>query len=710
MPDIELTALDISEAETYLEALLREKYPNLDFGPGSVLRDLIISPFSYIYSVIRKQYENIRNQQSLLTLQNIETEDAALFLDRILSNWMLTRGSGNYARGFVVIELTEKTDLFIPSSQPFVSRNLNFVVDTEEQIYVVSQNALVPVVDSLGTITGYRCRIPVKAASPGIAYNLEPGSFQRWPAISPYVSAVYNEEAFSGGKDIETNADLADRAKTAISIRDLNSARSITAVLRDQFSFVEDVVVKGFGDSEVKRGYNETFGVYMGGYADAFIRTPMLYNQQSTAVVGELINDPRPGYYVLRDVKISDFLGLSNLPTNPKEAMIKIYNSQVNEPALYHIDEIVSSGIRVPRLELFPKELPEVAKTFTQVSVNNDRVQTSEYQFQSGDIGFYLLFPDNTNGNQGVYEIKDVDNGVAVLEQSLNSADESGVQLCTRIVEYSVGTDPSFVNIITRTKTGLFTKLYNATNRIVLPFVPVGYIQKIELTNAGYPPWEENGIITFDKRVNEDPGTTQGQFQVVCRNWPEFNSGWQICEVVLAAPAGFSWDNANATIYYDTITGYTQVFDYMLNSFRRVSCANIIPRGLFFVYLKFTVQYGLKSSGTAFDHAEAVNLLVDFINNFPQDERLDVSDIYNFIKSNYSQIDFIEPLVLDYDLYVPDGRVIPYQTRDWISLLPNYQIGIGDVNRLPDPEAYGITKDVVRLVTNANLITFERKQ
>jgi len=693
---LEITALDISDAEKYLESILQEKYPDYDFSPGSPLRDLLIGPFSYVYALMRKQMESLRSLQSLLTLENQDTLDASEAIDRILSNWMLSRGSGNYARGVVTVQLLDKVDVWIPKSTTFTkSGSLTFVPDTDEEIVAISSDELDQIVNANGETVGYIFRLPVVATQTGTNYNIESGRFQKWTNFSPYVSSVYNEFAFTGGKDIETNSELIARARTALSIRDLNSIRSIDAVLRDQFSYISDVVVKGFGDFELRRDYHPELRLHMGGYADVYINTPLLYNTMVKRIVGEAVEDPRPGYYVLQDAKVDDFLTeFQNWPSDVRQAMIKIYNSGQNEPDKYHIAEVVSSGIRVPRTELFPRKLPEISRTITNCTVNSNVISSTQYSFKDTDVGYYIYF-DLTSPNRGIYQISAVTNGSATLDGTLQ--DETGVtvQLCTKVVDYSVGADSNLSNVISRRKTGLFTKNYSASNRVVLPFYPIGYIKDIKVSD-----------LTFNQRVNTTPQDNSSQYLVHVVNPEEFNTGWQICEIVF--PSNYDFDGQEATITFDTIQGYTEVFNYMLDSFRRICCANIIPKGFYFVYLQFTLYYTLKAKGDAFDHTEATNKLIEFINTFPKSEILDVSDISSYIRGEYPQIDYLEPITLTYNLYAPDGRVIPYATKDRVTIDPNYQTGVPDYDRLPDPKSYGITDDVIRYVTNNNLVSLVR--
>lgn len=716
MAKFEITALDITNAEEYLTELLQEKFPDIDVGKGSALRDLLITPFSFMYATLRKQMESLRMQQSLLTLSQLEsTEETDAVIDRILSNWLLSRNSGNYARGQITIYLSRRTDVLIPAQTQFVrDSGLIFYPDIADDIYVVTANTLNQIIDANGRVTGYYFTLPVVASATGSRYNVEPGDFKSWSAFSNAVVRVRNHTAFTGGRDIESTAELLSRAPTAVTIRDFNSKRAIDSLLRNNFSAIERIVVKGFGDPELQRDYHETLRIHLGGFADIFVKTPVVFNQIYEGIIGAEVNDPRPGYYVLQDDTISDFT--AQVATPYADNLVRIYNAEHNEATLYKVSDVVPSGIRIHREHFFPRELPTVIRDIVLTLTEPNFATAAAYVFTAADVGRYIQIRTAANvSNIGIRKILSVDtdtNTITLDAPNVTTESDVNAHLCTRVVDYSVGTNyPTYDNKIPRRVSGMFTKKFGTMGRLVLPFHPVYYIKEIVIPGSAYPSWQDaDNKIHFTTRVNRTP-TARGEFQVICNNPEESNSGWQINEVVLAVPnvPGFSWDGQLATVTYDTLQDFNNIWNYVTDDFRRVVCANIIPRGMFAVYLSFEVNYVLKPTGDIINETEAINKLVNFINTFPGDGVLDVSDINAYLRQEYSSIDYIEPLRIFYWLYAPDGRVIPYATTGRVSVDATLQIGTVSEDKLSDLLSAGISDSLLFYVTRNDLITLVRQ-
>ena len=97
---------------------------------------------------------------------------------------------------------------------------------------------------------------------------------------------------FSEGKNTETTEELLARAKDEITVRDLVTTKSINAVLRDTFSFVENLAVIGLGDIEMIRDKFGGFGLGVGGKVDIFVRTsrdPVVNTLQKTVASNSTI-------------------------------------------------------------------------------------------------------------------------------------------------------------------------------------------------------------------------------------------------------------------------------------------------------------------------------------------------------------------------------------------------------------------------------------
>lgn len=738
---ITITEQDRIDAEALMEQFLGDRVDG-DFSKGSMLRDLVISGLANIFAYFMNEVDTVKARQSLLLLGKLTGVSADDAVDEILSNWFLTRKTGRYATGVVTVYLTERADIAIPITAKFYKTGELAFVPNYTDTFTVSGNDLLQVVDSDGTVVAYTTNVSLKAYLPGDEYNIEPGSFTDFTRFNPYVTRVENVAEFSGGGGAETTAELLDRAPTAISVRDLNSSRSIDATLKDEFTDVQDVTVIGMGDAEMIRDLilEETTPtrIHAGGCVDAYLRSPLETGVEFTGEVGGVFTDPRPGYYILRDDKYSDFTTETSLEAGH---VIVISNAlTLSEAQMYIIKDVTPYGLYVSRRAQFPLELPTVVATYSDGELIYDggaaenRVSSAgEYTFTSDDVGkFIRVLPGGIAGNVGTGEIdsvNDVPNYAVVTGFDANFTTETGVEFAleSRVVQYTAGKNsPTFNDEISYlgtgnpVNTGMFTKNIQNNGRVVLPFVPIYRITDVSVDGTGLPPtWlASDGRMHFDIRVNREPirpvspAAGNFEYQVVCRNPEEGSSGWQIYELDIAWPTveGKSYFNGKTVkVVYDTITGYTSVWDMMVSSDRRIECGSVIPKGLHAVYLAMNIRYQLtRTATTDIDTTEAAAAVADYINNFDTREDIDTSDIIGFLRSTYANIGRIEPFNITYTLYAPDGRAIGYETSDNVSIDPTYQTGAVAEDLLDDPLGIGVSDNTLRYLTTADLITFTK--
>jgi len=119
------------------------------------------------------------------------------------------------------------------------------------------------------------------------------------------------------------------------------------------------------------------------------------------------------------------------------------------------------------------------------------------------------------------------------------------------------------------------------------------------------------------------------------------------------------------------------------------------------------IKYRLsKLAVSDLDSAAVAQALAEHINDFDTREDIDVSDIMGFLRTNYVDIGFIEPITIQYTLLAPDGRAIPYETTDVVTIDAAYQVGgVLDGDHLPDPLGIGVSDNTVRYLTIPALIT-----
>lgn len=757
---IEITEQDRIDAENILEQYLTDAIPDADFSKGSALRDFCITALAYVHAFWTKERDYMKARQSLLLLGALTGTDVDDAADEILSNWFITRKTGRKSTGTATVYLSTNDPVSIPTSTNFYkTANLVFNPNSTTTLTYGPED-MQPVTDSTGEIVAYTIRVPLISYGTGVEYNISKGSFVDFTAFSPNILRVENSEVFTGAVSEETTEEMLTRAQTAISIRDLNSARSIDAVLREEFTQVDDVTVIGYGDPEMIRDLiiepATKSRIHAGGHVDVYLRSPITYSKTFTGEIGGTFTDPREGYYILRDPTVvtssTDFL---NPPAPATGAIvpgdvIEIYNAEITAEAnRYIVKKVTKYGVYVDRRSPFPKALPEVENSYDDGSVGSGNtgqaylLHSDSYTFDSstvdkgGDVGKFIRVTDPVNAaNNGVWKIADVVSGDAKLVTAVGTlasfTDATALEwdLLTRVVEYSIGDNPpSYNNKISRRFSGEFTKTIQDDGKILLPAEPIYRISDVSFSDSTSP-YASSDRVIFPVRSNQEPSykTTSQldelEYQVTCPNPEEAFSGWQIMQLDVGWPDGSNQNeqkdyfNGNTLrVTYDTLTNYDAVWSYMLNGDQRILCGSVIPKGLHPVYIKMNIKYSLAKTATeTLNTSDAAQTLAQFINEFDVHEDMDTSDIVTHLRENFDVIGYVAPLTVYYDLLAPDGRVIHYKTTDQI-VVDSSKIIDPSTDTSPlenqtwllldDPLSLGVSDNTLRYLTVESLITFE---
>lgn len=247
----------------------------------------------------------------------------------------------------------------------------------------------------------------------------------------------------------------------------------------------------------------------------------------------------------------------------------------------------------------------------------------------------------------------------------------------------------------------------------------------------------QRGIITLDKRFEVadpvfDATTDVGKWLYINRAYHTLNRGVFRIEavesetvVVLEKDDGIGWvptpeqhlgweltnkhqfDGRNIRVIYDTVQAFGSIASFLSDRSQRVACANTLGKAPHPVYLQMDLRYGVKPGATrAFSELEGVRVLSRFINDFPADEVLHISEIVSIFQATFADvIDYVElPMSVDYDLFAPDGRVISYTTMDAVTLSDDKLVSMAPENRLEDPVGMSVTDQTVRYLTLEDLI------
>lgn len=181
---------------------------------------------------------------------------------------------------------------------------------------------------------------------------------------------------------------------------------------------------------------------------------------------------------------------------------------------------------------------------------------------------------------------------------------------------------------------------------------------------------------------------------------PENYLEWELTEVS-------KYNGKAVRVVYDTIAAFDAVDNYINAGDERVTNADTLTRGFFPVYVQFDMRYRLRKNATqGINEDEARAYLEEFINTFPAEDVLHVTDLTTALYEYDSNIGGVElPLTVYYALHAPDGRVIPYATTDALELIPGRAVPAVPEEILDNPAALGVTPSTIRFLSSTALIT-----
>lgn len=658
---VTINPTDVTAAANFLEEYLSDKIPDGDFTKGTALRDLTINALASVVAFLRADAAQIRDLQSLATIEAATTGDDAALADAaaaILSNFFISRKSGSKARGIAVGHISVKTDIFISSTTAFYyDTNLVFYVDTDLSVYSINARELIPIIDETGAVIEYQFSVPLVASANGIAYNVLPNIFSRFDRFNPYVTRIDSINPFVGGTDIETPTEVIARAPTAISVRNLINERSITATLEDNFSEIEALLVVGMGQPEMQRDTAPLISphilFHVGGAVDIYLRTALV-ETTFTGTVGGLFARPDGIVTLFRDATVSL---AAVLPGD----VIRVVSGFPEAPVEFMVISTDGVTLTVSEKAPFPFATEE-SNPPSRVSYTIGRIGP-EYNDVVADAGFQ---------------------------------------------PYTFGTT---------------SRRSAKSGRITLPGGPVMDILDVAVLNP--PTAEAafksqiDGFVHFTNHVNTTPTnvltpTLPLEFQTIVHNPSYAQSALQWMEVVVGpATATARWDNTSLRIKYRTLQAFSTIDLFVRGERERVLAAFPLPRAHNPVTLTFTLVYRLKATAPAFlNDAAIVNTIVNFINAFDAtNASIDVSTIIQLVKDNYTDIASIVPqttgapiLSIQYVLRAPTGDVITYSTNDVVE--------VSDAKRIAGPSltlaALGVTNRTLRYITSSADIVVKR--
>lgn len=649
---VTVTAADVTAATNFLQEFLTDQVPNGDFSEGTALRDLAINAIAAAVAFLRADATQIRQMQSLVTVQAASSGDQEALADAvtgILSNFFIALKGGTFSRGFAIAHATQQGDVFIPTSIQFTyGPGIVFVVDSADTLFIPATE-LIPIIEADGSILDFEFRIPLVAVATGETYNVDPALFSSFDRFNPYITHLESTEKFSGGTGPETVPQVLARAPTAVAVRNLINERSITATLNDNFDGIYNILVVGMGDPEMQRDIVPTIApnlkFHVGGNVDIYLRTDLV-ETSFTGAVGALFQRPDGVITVFRDGSVS-------FASVQLGDIIRITAGLPSTPAEFLVVEIDGADLIVSEIAPFPLATDEAAPV--------------------------------TAVNYTIGRIGPIYNDIV--------ADTGGLP-------YTTGT----------------TSRSSATSgRVTLPGGPIMDILDVAILNPA-PTENAfkstlDGFVHFPNQVDTVPSDLATpaaglQFQTIVHNPLYAQSASQWLEVVVGTDTNQGrFDGFQLRIRYRTLAAFADIDNFVRGTRERVSAAYQLPRGHHPVSIGMKIVYRLKTSATTLlDNTAIAQTVVDYVNAFDaSDSSIDVSTVIQLIKDTYPTIANLLPLspggpilTITYDLRAPTGDVVSYATNDVVEVDPSKQAG----GPVLDLVALGVSNRTLRYVAN----------
>lgn len=263
----------VFENEEQIVAFVQAAFPTLDLSPGTALRDLVIRIYAHLEVRIQEQIDLALVSSSLLEISKDPNVVDPVQLDRLLSNYNVTRSDGSTAAGKIRIFLNTAAGQIISNTTVFTLNGLQYsptfpVILSTAQTFTGASNQRL--LEQSGSV--YTAVIDVTAAGSGAQYNVKTGTLVSGVSapIASYISAKADSD-FTGGADGDDNVALLEKAQAGIIGKLLSGRDHIKAKLMAEFPGVKDAGAVGFMDPEMSR--DVVNGIHVGSRVDVYVKS-----------------------------------------------------------------------------------------------------------------------------------------------------------------------------------------------------------------------------------------------------------------------------------------------------------------------------------------------------------------------------------------------------------------------------------------------------
>lgn len=253
-----------SDIVTDMINFIKLKRPDADTLEGTVLRDLVVEAVSNEIATAYGDISTLQKAPSVVYADQLTVDE----MDALAANYDLTRKQATYATGFATFSAFNKpvADVQIGagdgSGGSIVSTrtlaNGSIVQFVTTQTVFLRTSAIID--PTYGT---YDVTAPVVAVFSGSTGNVGANNVVVLQQPIPGINTVSNRLATSGGTDIESNVDLANRIVAKAQARNLGTKPGYRSLVIEQEG-IQDASVVGPGDADAVRDqYGNEVDIYL---------------------------------------------------------------------------------------------------------------------------------------------------------------------------------------------------------------------------------------------------------------------------------------------------------------------------------------------------------------------------------------------------------------------------------------------------------------
>lgn len=320
----------------FIRTRLSEYDPNFEVRKGSAYDTLVFKPLQFVLQPLRDEADELFIAQSLRRILQQEDPDAfnEEMVDDLVGNVFVYRNQGDRSSGIARLYYA------FPVNREYPSQGLTVVGNNGKNYINPSPFAITAEQMSAQIENGlYYFDISVTSEDIGSDTELDPGGLVSVPGDDE-LTTVTNKSKIKGGQTRETNTQLIERARNAITVRDLVTGKGFSATLLENFpSTIREIQAVGFGDKEIMRDI--MFNAHVGGKHDGWVKTANVTTKIAD-FIGVLIDTTRAtkttsylslsgtAFSALGEVSVDRTLGDPPLVTEVKPYVAAEYISPVD--------------------------------------------------------------------------------------------------------------------------------------------------------------------------------------------------------------------------------------------------------------------------------------------------------------------------------------------------------------------------------------------